>query len=57
MVNIANAIEYGEGTCFKWKHENPLQKDNNNADILELTFYIQAYRDLHISINRKMLSL
>lgn len=57
MVNIANAIEHGEGTCFKRKHENPLQKDNNNADVLELTFYIEAYCDLHISSNLKMLSV
>lgn len=57
MVDIANAIEHGEGTCFKRKHENPLQKDNNNADVLELTFYIEAYCDLHISSNLKMLSV
>lgn len=58
MVISADAIEY----CFKWKHKNPLQKDNNNnnnnnADILELTFYVQEFCDLHISTNLKLLAV
>lgn len=54
MVVSADTIEY----CFKWKHKNPLQKDNNNnADILEVTLYVQQFSDLHISINLKMLAV
>lgn len=58
MVISADAIEY----CFKRKHKNPLQKDNNNnnnnnADILELTFYVQEFCDLHISTNLKLLAV